>query len=168
MFTPEPTWSVSMTLRTTPGNRRGFGILWALLFIAGLEVCTATAGQMWSAIRATEREEELRFRLLAYHRAIAGYRQVFRRYPRSLQELVENPKGVKFLQRLYLDPVAQPGEERVFAAVPAPDGGVGSVRSRSAAAARNGSFYRDWRVNSKGFLREAPETESANGNSPHE
>ncbi|MBI4869367.1 MAG: hypothetical protein HY816_20705 [Candidatus Wallbacteria bacterium] len=153
-----------MAPRTTPGNRGGFGILWVLLFIAGVELGAAAVGQTWSAVRATEREEELRFRMLAYHRALAAYRQTYRRPPRALGELLENPRRIKFLQRLYLDPVAGAGEDATFATVSAPGGGISGVRSRSRGLARNGSQYSAWRVDARGDLREGSLPE--NGNPP--
>ncbi|MBI3891611.1 MAG: hypothetical protein HY303_08790 [Candidatus Wallbacteria bacterium] len=132
--------------------RRGFGLLGLFLTLALIEAGLGLAGELWSSVVQREREEDLRFRLTAYHRAIQAYRATYKRGPSTLGELLSNPRGIKFLQRLYLDPMAQGAGPRAFLPVPGRDGRILSVKSGSGQIARNGSVYSEWKVDAHGIL----------------
>src|SRR5882672_9138271 len=116
-----------MGYHTTSGSRAGFSLLWILLLLATIEAGLASMGVLWSSVAHREREDELRYRLTAYKRAIVAYKQVYRKGPASVQDLIKNPKGVKFLQRLYRDPVAPEIELGRFAELTGQDGTLDSV-----------------------------------------
>jgi hypothetical protein len=58
-----------------------------------------------------EREEELIFRGTQYARAIVLFRQRFRRFPSTVDELLETD-GIRFLRKAYLDPMVRKGKWR--------------------------------------------------------
>ncbi|MBI4867565.1 MAG: hypothetical protein HY816_11490 [Candidatus Wallbacteria bacterium] len=135
-----------------PGSRAAAGLVLVLLVIAALEAGLGLAGELWSSTVQRDREAELRHRLHSYRRAIGAFRSTFKRGPASLRDLVSNDRGVKFLQRLYRDPVAAAEEPGEFAAVRDGSGQIVAVRSVSRATARNGSTYSDWIFDSRGVL----------------
>lgn len=141
-----------------PGSRAGAGLVLVLLVIAALEAGLGLAGELWSSTVQRDREAELRHRLQTYRRAIEAYRYTFKRGPGSLRDLVSNDRGVKFMQRLYRDPVAADREPGEFAAVRDGNGQIVAVRSVSRASARNGSTYSEWKFDSRGVLLDGAQT----------
>ena len=91
---------------------RGFTYLIMLFFVAITAAALAALGQSWSSSAQREREAELEFRGKEIARAIASYVQaspnsLAKQYPRSLQDLLVDRRGIKtwhHLRRLYPDP----------------------------------------------------------------
>jgi hypothetical protein len=95
------------------------------------------------ASHATQREKEaeLIFRGEQYRDAIASYYKKEQRYPKALDELLEDkryPMPVRHLRRMYRDPITGEAE---WGLVEAPGGGVMGVYSRSETAPiKTGNF----------------------------
>lgn len=113
----------------------GFTYLMALFVVAILGTGLALAGEVWETSVKREREAELLYAGHQYRAAIARYflSGPQRQYPRSLEELLEDPRRPgteRYLRKLYPDPIT--GE--AFGLVKAPDGGIVGVHSTSEAA----------------------------------
>ena len=85
-----------------------FTVLFAVMVIG---LMLGLAGQTWSQVMQREREEELLFRGEQYRRAIESYYATGHggqgSYPRSLEDLLKDPRSVetkRHLRKLYLDP----------------------------------------------------------------
>jgi type II secretory pathway pseudopilin PulG len=112
-------------------KQRGFTYLAFMLFVALLGAGLAAYGELASHAAQREKEAELLFRGEQYRDAIASYYKKEQRYPKALQELLEDkryPMPVRHLRKLYRDPIT--GEEE-WGLVEAPGGGVMGVFSRS-------------------------------------
>ncbi len=112
---------------------RGFTYLGLLFFVALTAAALAALGQAWSTAAQRERERELQFRGEEIARAIQSYLKVTggnqAQYPRTLEELLVDRRGVKprhHLRRAYVDPftgkadwvlVPEPGQPERFSAV---------------------------------------------------
>ena len=117
--------------RTLTPISRGFTYLGFLLFIAVSGAGLVAYSQIASHTAQREKEAELIFRGEQYRDAIASYYRKEQRYPKALNELLEDkryPMPVRHLRKLYRDPVT--GEEE-WGLVEAPGGGVMGVYSRS-------------------------------------
>jgi type II secretory pathway pseudopilin PulG len=143
----------------------GFTYLTVLFMVAILSIGLALVGEVWYTGTKREKEAELLFVGNQYRKAIERYYLTGpqRQYPRSLEELVKDPRRPtteRYLRKVYLDPMT--GKD--FALVKAPDGGIVGVRSESEEAplkiagfkARDAAFenaqkYSDWR-----FIHTAP------------
>ena len=146
-----------------------------LLFVALLGAGLAAYGELASHAVQREKEAELLFRGEQYRDAIASYYKKEQRYPKALQDLLEDkryPMPVRHLRRLYRDPIT--GEDE-WGLVEAPGGGVMGVYSRSEEApVKSGNFstknqefsdqqrYSDWKfVHSPPGLPECIEKSAA-------
>lgn len=139
------------------GNK-GFTYIGFLIFVAVAGAGLAAFGEIASHAAQREKEAELLFRGNAFQAAIASYYKKEQRYPRSLEQLLEDkryPMPVRHLRKLYPDPMTG---EADWALVEAPGGGVMGVHSRSAEAPiKTGNFslknqefekaerYADWK-----------------------
>src|SRR5512140_2731100 len=83
-----------------------------VLLILALIALTVTAPYIVTQAKR-DREEELIHRGQAYSKAIKRYYKRFGRYPTSLAEL-QNTQNLKFLRKLYKDPMTPDGEWRVI------------------------------------------------------
>ena len=111
--------------------QRGFTYMAFLLFIAVAGAGLAAYGELASHAAQREKEAELLFRGEQYRDAIASYYKKEQRYPKALQDLLEDkryPMPVRHLRKLYRDPIT--GDEE-WGLVEAPGGGVMGVFSRS-------------------------------------
>lgn len=102
-----------------------------LLFVALLGAGLAAYGELASHAALREKEAELLFRGEQYRDAIASYYKKEQRYPKALQDLLEDkryPMPVRHLRRLYRDPITGDPD---WGLVEAPGGGVMGVYSRS-------------------------------------
>jgi type II secretory pathway pseudopilin PulG len=140
------------------GKQRGFTYIGFMIAVAMTGAGLAAYGEFASHAAQREKEAELIFRGEQYRDAIASYYRKEQRYPKSLDELLEDkrfPMPVRHLRRLYRDPVT--GQEE-WGLVEAPGGGVMGVHSRSEdAPVRTGNFteknqefveaktYADWK-----------------------
>jgi type II secretory pathway pseudopilin PulG len=137
--------------------QRGFTYIGFLIAVAVTGMGLASYAEFASHAAQREKEAELIFRGEQYRDAIASYYKKEQRYPKALDELLEDkrfPMPVRHLRRLYRDPVT--GAE--WALVEAPGGGVMGVHSKSEEApiktgnfgAKNQEFtdlptYADWK-----------------------
>lgn len=118
-----------------PRRQAGFTYVGLLIAVAVLGVGLAATGQVWRTAAAREKERELLFAGNEYRKAImnyyAGTQAGVVRFPRTLQDLVEDhrmPMMRRHLRRLYPDPIT--GGDR-WGIVPSPDGGIAGVFSLS-------------------------------------
>jgi type II secretory pathway pseudopilin PulG len=116
-------------------RQAGFTYVGLLIAVAVLGVGLAAIGQVWSTAATREKERELVFIGNEYRNAIMNYYAAtpagLIRYPRTLQDLLEDrrtPALKRHLRRIYPDPITG-GDAWGF--VPAPDGGIAGVYSRS-------------------------------------
>lgn len=96
------------------GLQRGFSYLLLLFAVAALGIASAGSAVMWSTLTQSERERELLFIGGEFARALQRYHDASpvepKRYPASLQELVEDkrqPTPVRHLRKIYFDPMTR-------------------------------------------------------------
>jgi type II secretory pathway pseudopilin PulG len=118
-------------------SQRGFTYLTALFFVALLATGLALAGEVWETSTRRDKEAELLFIGNQYRNAIRLYYEStpggVKRYPRTLGELVSDPRSPalrRHIRKLYPDPLG--GKE--WGLVKAPDGGISGVFSMAKAA----------------------------------
>jgi type II secretory pathway pseudopilin PulG len=116
-------------------RQAGFTYFGLLIAVAVLGVGLAATGQVWRTAAAREKERELLFIGNQYRTAIMNYHAStpggLVRYPRRLEDLVEDhrtPAVRRYLRRVYPDPIT--GEDK-WGIVPASDGGIAGVFSLS-------------------------------------
>lgn len=108
-----------------------------LVAIVLVGIFAGAANIMTSRIVQADREEELMFRGMAYRSAIQRYYAVAKRYPRSLGELLKDPRFANrtYLRTLYSDPMARvndgSSENGGWLVVRSADGGIAGVASQS-------------------------------------
>jgi type II secretory pathway pseudopilin PulG len=123
-------------MRTSRAGRRrnsaGFTYVAVLaaVVIVGI-VAEAAHVATWRALRA-DREAELLFRGKSYQSAIASFHRANGVFPRTLDELVKDPRSAarRHIRALYRDPMA-PDEKGEWRLVRAIDGGIAGVASAS-------------------------------------
>lgn len=120
----------------TGERSRGFSYLGLLFALALGGVALAALGERWQQATQREREAELLFRGLQIRDAIERYAAAGGgALPASLAQLLEDTRSDPprhWLRRLYSDPfTTQPD----WLLLPAPDGGIAGVASRSRQAA---------------------------------
>lgn len=137
----------------------GFTYLTLLFVIAFMGIGLALTGELWRTAALRDREAQLLYAGGQYRRAIERYyASGLRQYPRSLEDLLKDPRKPntqRYLRRLYVDPVTGSAE---WGIVKAPDGGIMGVYSTSEAKPvktggfdlRNRAFegaekYSDWK-----------------------
>ncbi len=139
-------------------KQKGFSYLGILIFVAVMGAGLAAFGKIASHASQREKEAELLFRGNQFHQAIASYYKKESRYPKALEELLEDkryPMPVRHLRKLYSDPLTG-GDQ--WGLVEAPGGGVMGVHSLSdAQPIKTGNFsnknqdfekaekYSDWK-----------------------
>jgi type II secretory pathway pseudopilin PulG len=166
---------MAVPMPTGKSAQSGFTYLFVLMLIVLIGMGLAAAGTLWRTDVQRAREVELLFIGDQYRQAIRSYYQQpnqVPRLPQSLDELLEDRRGiniVRHLRRSYRDPFS--GE--AFALIRAPDGrGITGVHSQSAKhpfkisgfSAENGAFaeavtYADWHFV---FIPSVPSTLSGN------
>lgn len=111
----------------------------ALVAILLVAIFAGAASTATSRIVQAGREEELIFRGMAYMNAIQRYYAVAKRYPRSLDQLLRDPRFAhrRHLRAPYPDPMisGQAASEREnggWRLVRAADGGIAGIASASA------------------------------------
>lgn len=126
-------------MRSGSGRKQGgYTLLALLLIVALLGLGLAGAGELWSRTAQREREQELLFAGNQIRDAIGLYYErspgAAKRYPRRLEDLLQDdryPVVVRYLRRLYADPMTS---SREWGLIEAPGGGVMGVYSLSGAA----------------------------------
>jgi type II secretory pathway pseudopilin PulG len=99
------------SLRTQP--EQGYVLIVFLMFAAVLVVGVYRILPKYVFEGQRQKEEELIFRGQQYRRAIQLYVRKFGRYPTSLEEL-ENTNEIRFVRKLYPDPMTSGGEWRLI------------------------------------------------------
>ncbi len=142
-------------------TQRRFGHLAALVALVVLGIAGGAVATSWNLEGQREREHELLVVGAEYRTAIERYVTSAplgqRQYPRSLQDLVRDPRFpgiVRHIRRLHADPLTGRAE---WGEVTAPDGGIMGVYSLASGrplktggfALRDARFtgaatYRDW------------------------
>ncbi len=109
-------------------NQRGFSYVMVLaaVVIVGI-VLEAAQLTTWRVLQA-DREAELLFRGRAYRNAIRDFYQANGAFPRSLEDLLKDPRSAsrKYIRELYVDPMRK-GEWTLVRA----GGGIAGVASTS-------------------------------------
>lgn len=149
-------------VRLVKPRDRGFTYLGLLFFVAIMGITLALAATLWSFEQQRETEKELLFVGGQFRRAIGMYYErtpgTIKRYPPNLEALLMDGRYVtlqRYLRRIYADPVTH---EVDWGLVPAPDGGIMGVYSKSEAKTiKTGNFklldqllegqhkYSDWK-----------------------
>lgn len=128
------------TAGKTPNSlarQRGFTYAMVLVAVVLVGLVAGVANLTTTRIMQADREAELLFRGQAYRNAIARYHALAGRYPRSLQDLLKDPRLAQrtHLRTLYPDPMAEPAERAApdggWRLLRAADGGVAGVASKS-------------------------------------
>jgi type II secretory pathway pseudopilin PulG len=125
-----------MDCRTTRCEK-GFSYIGLLIAMAVLGIGLAATGELWRTAAKREREQELLFAGSEFRNAFASYYALTPggqpRYPRALEELLDDRRGPvarRHLRRIYPDPMTGKAD---WAIVEAPGGGIAGVHSRSEA-----------------------------------
>ncbi|WP_413213017.1 type II secretion system protein [Paraburkholderia kururiensis] len=136
-----------MVIRTPYRSRqRGVTYFWALLLV--LLISLGLGKLLGNAVQANRRASELELLYVGalYRDAIRQYSESTpagsRPYPNKLEDLLRDPRYPvvrRYLRRLYPDPVT--GQD--FEPVPAPEGGIQGVRSRSSKKPLKVAGFRD-------------------------
>jgi type II secretory pathway pseudopilin PulG len=115
-----------------PSKQRGFTYAAVLAAVVIVGIAAEVGHVSTTRIVRVDREAELFFRGDAYVRAIGAYYRAHGAYPRALADLVDDPRAPsrRHLRALYADPMAKADEG--WSLIPAPDGGIAGVASRSA------------------------------------
>jgi type II secretory pathway pseudopilin PulG len=145
---------------------RGFTYVVLLVWIAVTGIGAAAVGTMWHTAQRREKERELLAVGEEFRRALGSYHAMVppgagtapQRFPRTLDELVRDPRHpgvVRHLRRIHVDPITGDAQ---WGLLRAPDGGIMGVHSLSGARPlkqrgfapadetfENAAHYADWR-----------------------
>jgi type II secretory pathway pseudopilin PulG len=88
----------------------GYTLAGAMLLIGIMSIMMALSLPVWERIRQRENEEELIFRGKEYMEAIGRYHTKFHAFPPDLETL----QKMKFIRKLYKDPMSENGEWEVL------------------------------------------------------
>jgi type II secretory pathway pseudopilin PulG len=118
---------------STAGKRRSSGFTYAVVLAAVAIVAIVVEAAhvtTWRVVRA-DREAELLFRGLAYRAAIQSYYQSNGAFPRSLEDLLKDPRSAskRHIRALYPDPFAK--DEKQEWRLVRNGGGISGVASAS-------------------------------------
>gem|GEM_PF-3438768 len=97
-------------LKVAPALQSGYTLAGVLVLIAIMSIFMAMSVPIWDRVKQRENEEELAFRGTEYVEAIGRYHQKLNSYPPDIKTLYE----MKFLRRLYKDPMTESGEWKVL------------------------------------------------------
>jgi hypothetical protein len=89
---------------------RGYTLAGVLVLIGIMSVMMAMALPVWDRIKQRENEEELIFRGKEYMEAIARYHTKFHSFPPDTETLLK----MKFIRKLYKDPMSESGEWKLL------------------------------------------------------
>lgn len=129
-------------MATRRGASSGFTYLGVLFLVALMGVGLAAAGNAWHSTTLREREADLMFVGAQYRRAIEMYVRNGGTYPRTLEDLLKDPRRPdtqRYLRKKFADPVTGKAE---WGLVKAPDGGIMGVHSLSEAEPFKRGFLR--------------------------
>ncbi|MCK4739733.1 MAG: type II secretion system protein [Deltaproteobacteria bacterium] len=89
-------------------GEKGITYLATIFAIAIISISLTATGSIWSTMAKKEREKELLFIGEQYKKAIASYYKWGRVYPRTLKDLLKDPRTPavrRHIRKLYLDPM---------------------------------------------------------------
>jgi type II secretory pathway pseudopilin PulG len=118
-------------MRARGSAQAGFTYLGILAAIILMGLLLTAAARVWTLTEQRERETQLLFVGDSIRMAISAYYAHGHRYPLALQDLLEDkrsPVPVRYLRRLYLDPMTNSADWKL---VLAPEGGIKGVYSGS-------------------------------------
>lgn len=122
----------TLTAGKRPNRESAFSYVMVLaaVVIVGI-VVEAARVTTWRILQA-DREAELLFRGRAYRDAVRSFYQSNGAFPRTLEDLLKDPRSPtrKHIRALYSDPMSK-DEKREWRLVRAPDGGIAGVASAS-------------------------------------
>ncbi len=115
-----------------PSNQRGFSYVMVLAAIVIVGIVIEAAHITTWRLLQTDREAELLFRGRAYRDAIKSFYQSNGAFPRSLDDLLKDPRSAsrRHIRMLYPDPMSKE-EKPQWTLVRATDGGISGVSSKS-------------------------------------
>jgi general secretion pathway protein G len=119
---------------------RGFTLIELLVVMAALGLLLSIAAPRYVEHVDRAREVVLRQNLAGVRDAIDKFHADRARYPKDLQELVQQ----RYLRQVPLDPVTDRSDSWVLVAPPGQQGGVFDLRSGAPGQARDGSPYASW------------------------
>lgn len=114
-----------------PGRQAGFTLVAVLLVVAATGAGLAAIAGLASHAAQREKEAQLLFAGQQFRQAIAGYYRKESRYPKALDEMLEDrryPMPVRHLRKVYRDPITGRAD---WGLVEAPEGGIMGVHSLS-------------------------------------
>lgn len=116
----------------TINSQHGFTYAVVLVAIIVIGIAAEATYLSTTRIAQAEREAELLFRGQAYQRAIAGYYKANRAYPKTLEDLIKDPRtpSKRYIRTLYTDPISKE-EKPDWLLIRSSDGGISGVASRS-------------------------------------
>jgi type II secretory pathway pseudopilin PulG len=112
-------------------KERGFTYFAILAVVAAMGGVLVAFSEVASHSAQREKERELLFVGQEFRRAIGSYYRKDQRYPRALEDLLEDrryPMAVRHLRRIYRDPMTNSID---WGVVEAPQGGIMGVYSKS-------------------------------------
>lgn len=120
-----------------PRRQQGIAYIGLLLAVAMIGLMAGAAADVWVHTRQRQREAELLWIGNEYREAVKSYFEAApganKTYPQRFEDLLLDPRfpGVRrHLRRLYADPMTGKADWEI---VPAPNGGIAGVKSRSRA-----------------------------------
>lgn len=116
-------------------RQTGFSYLMVLVAVLLVGIMAQVTYQQTSYLRQRDNEAELLFRGQAYRSAIKAFYHAVpaqKRYPRKLDDLLEDPRqpGRRFLRQLYPEPMVN---DQDWVILHSADGGIAGVASPSEA-----------------------------------
>jgi len=110
-----------MTFINQATNHKGSALLFLLVAVTIMGLLATVAGSTWKTITQRAKEEELLWRGNQYRKAIGAYytsshggtQAIF---PQTLEQLIRDPRmvgTVRYLRKLYLDPITGEGWELI-------------------------------------------------------
>jgi len=89
-------------------SEKGYTLLYLILMMALIALAMAAAAPRLATEIKRDREDEMIHRGVQYARAIQKFYKKFGRYPTTLKQL-ENTNNIRFIRRLYKDPMTKDG-----------------------------------------------------------
>jgi type II secretory pathway pseudopilin PulG len=116
--------------------QQGYVLLTMMLFVALLTIAAAVAAPSIAFRIKRDREEEMVHRGVQYSRAIRGFLKKNRRYPTRLEEL-RDANGLRFIRKLYKDPITGRDFKLLHMADLPSQGGIANLNPADSQAAEN-------------------------------
>jgi general secretion pathway protein G len=121
-------------------RRTGFTLIELLVVMAALGLLLSIAAPRYVEHVDRAREVTLKHNLLLTRDAIDKFHADRARYPKDLQELVQQ----RYLRQLPIDPVTDRADSWVLVPPPGQSGVVFDLRSGAPGQARDGTAYASW------------------------